>query len=200
MRILAAGDLHGDMDVAKKLAVKAAKGRADLVIISGDLTMAESHAIGLVGPFKERGQKVILIPGNHESIATADSLAQIYGATNLHGRAIKIGKVGVFGCGSANIGLFQLDEQEIYDLLKKGFKQIKNQQKKIMVTHVHPNGTLMERLTQFFPGSTAVRTAIERFKPNVPICSHVHEAEGIEEQIGNTRVLNVGKRGKIIEI
>jgi len=200
MRILAAGDLHGDMDVAKKLAVKAAKGRADLVIISGDLTMAESHAIGLVGPFKERGQKVILIPGNHESIATADSLAQIYGATNLHGRAIKIGKVGVFGCGSANIGLFQLDEQEIYDLLKKGFKQIKNQQKKIMVTHVHPNGTLMERLTQFFPGSTAVRTAIERFKPNVAICSHVHEAEGIEEQIGNTRVLNVGKRGKIIEI
>ncbi|MCX8147364.1 MAG: hypothetical protein N3D84_02765 [Candidatus Woesearchaeota archaeon] len=69
-----------------------------------------------------------------------------------------------------------------------------------MVTHVHPAGTKMEKFTKFFQGSEGVKKAIERFKPDIILCSHVHEAEGIEEKIGKTKVINVGKKGKIIEI
>ena len=69
-----------------------------------------------------------------------------------------------------------------------------------MVTHVHPSGTLMEKFTDFFPGSSGVRKAIEKFQPDIALCSHVHEAEGIEEKIGKTKVINVGRKGKIIEI
>ena len=200
MKILAAGDIHGDSRLAERLAEKAEKENVDLVVICGDITQFEQSTDNLMKPFVQRHEKVLVIPGNHESVATADFLAEFYGVTNLHGYSIKSGDVGLFGCGGANIGIHQLTEDEIYSLLKKGFDKIKDLKKKIMVTHVHPSGTKMEKFTQIFPGSDGVRKAVEKFKPDIMLCSHVHEAEGIEEKIGNTKVINVGKKGKIIEI
>ena len=200
LRILAAGDIHGDTGLAEKLAQRAEKEKVDLVILCGDLTMREQSTENIVGPFVKRKEKVLLIPGNHETVATADFLAELYGVKNIHGYSVKYKDVGLFGCGGANIGMFQLEEDEIYGLLKKGFDKIKEIQKKIMVTHVHPEGSKMEKFTKVFPGSSGVKKAIERFKPDILLCSHVHEAEGIEEMIGNTKVINVGKKGKIIEL
>ena len=200
LKILAAGDIHGDTNHAKRLADQAEKENIDLVILCGDLTYAETSTEGIIGPFVSKKKKVILIPGNHETVATADFLAELYGATNLHGYSIKYKDVGFFGCGGANIGLFQLGEDEIFELIKKDYERIKDSKKKILVTHVHPSGSLMEKFTEFFPGSSGVRKAIDTFKPDILLCSHVHEAEGIEEKIGTTQVINVGKRGKIIEI
>jgi len=201
MKILAAGDIHGDIDQVKALAKQAKEEDVDLVVLSGDLTMGEMHTEGLIGPFKAVGKKVVLIPGNHETVATADFLAELYGVTNLHGYAISTEKVGIFGAGSANIGLFQLPENEMTKILKQGFDRIKEKQTKIMVTHVHPDATLMSKFSDnLFPGSVAARRFIEQYQPDIAICSHVHEAEGIEENIGKTRVINVGKKGRIIEV
>jgi Icc-related predicted phosphoesterase len=200
LRILAAGDIHGDTKLAESLAEKAQKEKVDLVILCGDLTMAELSTENIIGPFKKRGENVIIIPGNHETIATADFLAELYDVTNLHGYSIKYKDVGLFGCGGANIGLHQLSETELFDALKKGYDGIKGMKKKIMVTHVHPADTVMEKFTKIFPGSKGIKKAVEQFKPDILLCSHVHEAEGIEEMLGNTKVINVGKKGKIIEL
>ena len=200
LKILAAGDIHGDIGLAEKLAEKAKKEKVDLVVLCGDLTMGEKSTDNIIGPFKKRHEKVLLIPGNHETVATADFLAQLYGMKNIHGYSVKYGDIGIFGAGGANIGLFQMEEKEIYDLLKKGHDKIKYLNKKIMITHVHPTGTKMEKFTDIFPGSDGVKKAVEKFKPDLLLCSHVHEAEGIEEKVGKTKVINVGKKGKIIEI
>ncbi|HIH04736.1 TPA: hypothetical protein HA281_04470 [Candidatus Woesearchaeota archaeon] len=200
MKILASSDIHGDARAAEQLAEQAEKENVDLVVLCGDLTYAENSTDGIVGPFVKRKKKVLLIPGNHETVATADFLAEVYGATNLHGYSIMCKGVGLFGCGGANIGLHQLGEGEIMDLLEKGYERIREAKKKIMVTHVHPTGSLSERFSGFFPGSEGVRKAIERFRPDILLCGHVHEAEGIEEVIGKTKIFNVGKKGKIIEI
>lgn len=200
LRILAAGDIHGDVSLAERLAERAKREKVDLVVLCGDLTMAETSTDNIIGPFKKRHEKVLLIPGNHETVATADFLAELYGMKNIHGYSVKYKDVGIFGAGGANIGLFKMDEKEIYDLLKKGHDKIKYLKKKIMVTHVHPSGTKMEKLTDIFPGSTGIRRALSKFKPDLLLCSHVHEAEGIEEKVGKTKVVNVGKKGKIIEL
>jgi|TARA_B100001971_G_C18209168_1_gene549531 Icc-related predicted phosphoesterase len=200
VKILAAGDIHGDIDLAEKLAEKAKKEKVDLVVLCGDLTLGETSTENIIGPFKKRHEKVLLIPGNHETVATADFLAQLYGMKNIHGYSVKYGDVGIFGAGGANIGVFQMDEKEIYGLLKKGYDKIRYLKKKIMVTHVHPTGTKMEKFTNIFPGSEGVKKAVEKFKPDLLLCSHVHEAEGIEEMVGKTKVINVGKKGKIIKI
>lgn len=200
MKILAAGDIHGDISAVEKLAEKAEKEKVDLVVLCGDITFAERSTEGLIGPFVKKNKKVLLIPGNHETISTADFLAETYGAINLHGYSIKIKDVGIFGCGLANIGLSQLSESEIFSLLKRGFNKVKDSKKLIMVTHVHPEDSLIGRLTNFFPGSTGVKKAIQELKPDILLCSHVHEAENVEEIIQNTKVINVGKQGKIIKI
>ncbi len=198
VKILAAGDFHGDISLAKRLAEKAEKENIDLIILNGDI-VEEHNPDGVVGQFAKLGKKILLLHGNHESNATIEFLAKRYGAQTLHGESAEVYDVGIFGCGGANIGIDQLSEDEIFDLLKKGFEKVKSKSKKIMVTHVHPANSLMEKFSQFIPGSAGVRKAIEELKPDIVICGHVHEAEGIEEKIGVSKVVNVGKKGAVFD-
>jgi Icc-related predicted phosphoesterase len=200
MRIFSVGDLHGDRSLAQKLAKKAGDEDVDLVVICGDFTFFDEEPKGIIKPFLEVKKKVLIIPGNHDSLASHDVLTKTYPIKDLHGYSVKYEDVGIFGCGKANIGVERLEEEEIHETLKKAHEKISYLKKKIMVTHVHPSGTVMEKLTNFFPGSPGVRKAIEEFKPDVAFCSHVHEAEGLEEQIGKTRVINVGRKGFILDI
>ncbi|MEM2707531.1 MAG: metallophosphoesterase [Candidatus Pacearchaeota archaeon] len=204
LKILAAGDIHGDKKLVKKLVEKAEKYNVDLVILTGDITFNEFDTENIIGPFLEKKKKVLLIPGNHETLATIDFLVDLYGpdVKNIHGYSLKIGNVGIFGVGGAvEVGpKFTLTEKQIFETLKKGFEKIKDTKKKIMVTHVHPAESLLEKFSKIVPGSKSVKKAIEYFKPDILLCSHVHEASGLEEKIGKTRVINVGKEGKIIEI
>ncbi len=202
LKILAAGDIHGDTNLVKKLAAQAEKENVDLVVLCGDITYAEQSTENIIGPFVKKNKQVLLIPGNHESLATTDFLCELYGIKNMHGYSVRYKDVGIFGCGgTTNVGPFQeVTEDEAHSLLKKSFDKVKYLKKKIMMTHIHPAGSKMERFSKFFEGSKGVRKAIEELKPDILLCSHVHEAEGIEEKIGKTKVINVGKNGKIIEL
>jgi Icc-related predicted phosphoesterase len=200
-KILAAGDLHGDTGLAKKLAQKAKKENVDLVILAGDLTMFESDTKGLVGPFVKLKKPVLLLHGNHESLATIDFLTELYGphAKNLHGYSFKTkNNIGIFGAGGGDFGFTPTTEKEMFQTLNKAHKGIEEVKKKIMVTHTHPFKSKAE--FSGFKGSKGVRKAVERFKPDIMLSGHIHEAEGIEEKIGKTQVINIGKKGKIIEL
>lgn len=201
MRILAAGDIHGDRSLAQRLAEKAEKENADLVIITGDITHFDQSADGIMGPFVAKKKKVLFVPGNHDSFATADFLVSMYGVKNIHGYSVRYEDIGIFGCGGANVGpVTVLQEKEIEALLQKGFDKIKYLPKKIMVTHVHPSDTTMEKFSTFIPGSSGVKKALDVMQPDFLLCSHVHEAEGIEEMVGVTKVINVGKEGTILDL
>jgi len=200
MRILSAGDLHGDRSLAEKLAKKAEDEHVDLVLLCGDLTMADEEPTGLIGAFLKRGQKVLFVPGNHDSNATADFLSTVYPIKNLHGYSAQYKEIGIFGCGKANIGPERLTEQEFHATLTEAHRKIELFAKRIMVTHVHPSGTVAEKMTRYFKGSAGVRKAIEELQPDIAFCCHVHEAEGLEEQIGKTRVINVGRKGFLLDL
>jgi len=195
LRILAAGDVHGDTRATKLLADKAEKEKVDLVILAGDIT-SQIETSNLLKPFQEKGKKVLLLPGNHDSFATIDFLAELYGMRNIHGYSVKYQGVGIFGAGGA-LG-FDTSERELFKTLKKGNEALKDARKKIMVTHMHVSGTGSE--FSGLEGSKSIRKAIEKFKPDFLIHSHIHEAEGIEEKIGKTKVINVGRKGRIIEL
>lgn len=199
MKILTIGDLHDDLSQAKKLANIAEKEKVDLVVFNGDFTLGGVHSPGLLQVFREKGLKLALLPGNHESLDVIDFMKYKYGAIDLQGYGLKFGDIGVFGCGSANIGLFQLPEDEIYAELKRGFNKIKDAKKKIMITHMHPDETLITRVSGF-SGSKAVKWALESFKPDFLLSAHMHETEGLEENFGPTKIISVGKSGKILEL
>lgn len=202
MKILAATDIHGDKDLIKRLARRAAREKVDLVVLCGDLTFFEEDASGLIYPFKKGGKPVLLIPGNHESIATADFLAKLYSPKvyNLHGRGFKSGNVGFFGVGEANIGPFEIDEVDTMRLLNKAYKKVKTARSKVMVTHAPPYNTNLDNLGGTHVGFKSIRKAIEKFKPDIAICGHIHETFGIEDKIGKTKIINVGRNGKIITV
>ena len=197
-KIFAAGDIHGDTLLAEKLSLKAED--ADLIVLCGDLTHFEESTEGIVGPFKKLQKPILLLNGNHETSATGEFLAKFYKETNIHGYSLKHNQIGFFGCSGVNIGIHQLSEDEIFQYLEKAHSYVKESKIKVMITHVHPSETLMDKLSDFVPGSSGILKAIKEFKPDLLICSHVHEAEGIEEIIHNTKVINVGSKGKLIDL
>ena len=199
-KILAVGDIHADTGLAKKLAEKAKKENVDLVILAGDITWLDQSFQGIIGPFVKAKKEVLLIPGNNEPNSTINLLAEIYPKTkNIHGYPHKRGDLGIFGAGyDSTVGPFWIEDEEIFRILKKSHDKIKDAKKKIMVTHALPAGSKAEIIEN--SGSKAVRKAIIEFKPDVAISAHVHEAGGIEEKIGKTKVINVAKKPKIFEI
>ncbi|MBI2572894.1 metallophosphoesterase [Candidatus Woesearchaeota archaeon] len=197
MKILALSDIHGDRKFMQKMAQKGADEHVDLVILAGDLADHKGNVEGLVGPFKEKGLEVAVLPGNHEGMSEIGFIIDKYGAKNLHGYTIQKGDVGIFGCGYGDIGVHQLTDEEFFKTLKDARSKLHDVKKTIMVTHVQPSDTMISFI---FPGSSGVRKALEEFQPDIHICGHIHETHGIEEMVGKTKVINVGKTGKIIEL
>lgn len=196
-KILAIGDIHGDTGLAKKFAEKAKKENVDLVIFAGDFSFFGQTPKNLVGPFAKINKPVLIVHGNHEDWDTSEFLSQFYSnAENLHGYSFKKNDVGVFGAGG--VTEFNITEKQIFDKLKKAHSNLKNVDKKIMVTHMHHRGGKSE--FSGFKGSSGIKKAVKEFKPDFLIHSHIHEAEGMEEKIGKTKIINVGRKGKIIEI
>lgn len=196
LKVLAAGDFHGDSNTSKRLAELAQKEKVDLVILTGDITgMVQTKDI--IKPFVDRHQKVLFVPGNWETTEEAESLSKRYNMKNIEDHYLKYKEVGIFGVGSANWSLYP-DEERTFKKLRKEHDKIKDLERKIMVSHMHAAGTKSE--LSGFEGSKALRKAIEEFQPDIFISGHIHELEGVEEKIGKTKVINVGKKGKIFEI
>lgn len=196
MRILAAGDFHGDAGVAEKLAEKAEKADVDLIILTGDI-MGIVKTKNIIKPFTDRKQRVIFVPGNWETSAEAGELSRKYNIKNIENHYLKYKDVGIFGIGSADWSLYP-DDERTFQRLEKEHERMKNLEKKIMVSHMHAAGTKSE--LSGFEGSAALRKAVEKFQPDLFISGHIHELEGVEEKIGKTLIVNVGRRGRIFEI
>ena len=192
LKILAAGDLHGDLGIAKKLAVKGKKEKVDLVVLAGDLHGYEGEGAGILEPFRKAKQRVLFVPGNLDFDEDVNKLKT---GKNIHNYYVTYGGVGIVGIGSPNWKL-ELDRDD-FESIKKKFNRIKSG-KSILVSHLHARGTRAE--DSGVVGDDVVRKAVEKFKPDLLIAAHIHEAEGVEDKIGKTRVLQVGVEGTVLEI
>lgn len=197
MKVLAFSDLHGDRDKAKELAERAEKENVDLVLMCGDIARNDEEQNGLVGIFKNK--RVLLVSGNHDW-NSAEFWAELYNFKNLHGDSSKYYDIGFFGCGLANMGVSALSEDDFFNTLKAGFDKISNTKQKVMITHNHPADTKSGNFSKLVQGSMGIRKAIDEFQPDIAICGHIHEAEGFEEKIGKTRLINVGRKGFVFEM
>ncbi len=197
VKVLAFSDTHG-RDL-RHLVEQAEQEGVKLVFACGDWSQFDEMPPYLVSQFTTKGMKMFIQAGNHETLATTNALAELYGITHLHGDGVVYNDVGFFGAGgTTQIGPHSVfDEDELFALLKQGFEKVKHAKKKVMLVHEHPAGTIFEMGR--FPGSQAIRKAIEEFKPDAVICGHIHELAGVEDTLGSTRIINVAKHGKILE-
>jgi Icc-related predicted phosphoesterase len=193
LRILAAADLHGDVDIARKLSAKGKREKVDLVVLAGDVYGYREGETGILAPFRKAGQKVVFVPGNCDFDEEHEMLKRE--GKSIHNYYVTYGGVGIAGIGDPNWKL-SLDEGDLAEI-KKNFGRMKAG-KRILVSHLHAAGTKAE--FSGIPGDDVIRDAVDELKPDLLIAAHIHEGEGIEDKIGKTKVVQVGRRGKVIEV
>ena len=193
LRILAASDLHGSLDISKKLSDKARAENVDLIVIAGDINDYHETTENIFEPFKQAGQRVFFIPGNADS--EQEHLLLQRSAKSIHNYYVSYSGVGIAGIGNSDWKL-RFNESD-FEMIEKNLRRMTSE-KKILVSHLHAKDLIFERMG--FYGDSVLRDAVERLQPDILISAHIHEIDGLEDRIGRTRVVQVGRRGTVLEI
>jgi Icc-related predicted phosphoesterase len=198
VRILAFSDLHRDLDQAANLVDRSSE--ADVVIAAGDFASVHEGLEETIAALEPIAVPTVLVPGNNE---TADALraacAGWDAATVLHGEGTEVDGTRFFGLG-AGIPVtpwdwsFDLDEEEAAQKLSGCPEGA------VLVVHSPPKGHCDVSGSGDHLGSQAILDAIEAKRPPLAVCGHIHESWGAEDEIGPTRVINLGPAGTAIEL
>jgi Icc-related predicted phosphoesterase len=198
LKLLAFSDLHRDLDQAGTLVDRSSE--ADAVIAAGDFASVHEGLEETIDALKPISMPTVLVPGNNE---TEDALrAACEGwesAQVLHGQGTEIDGTRFFGLG-AGIPItpwdwsFDLDEEAAAERLGACPDGA------VLVVHSPPKGHCDQSSSGDHLGSEAILEAIEAKRPPLAVCGHIHEAWGSEDEIGPTRVMNLGPSGKLIDV
>ena len=198
MRLLAFSDLHCDLAQAATLVEKSKD--ADVVAAVGDLATVHRGLERTVSELSAIKCPALLVPGNNE---TEDELraaaAGWENSTVIHGESAEVDGVGFFGLGAGIPTTpwdwsFDLDEDEARDALAPC------PDGGVLLVHSPPYGHCDSPSTGGHLGSRAITEAVEQHEPSLVLCGHIHESWGQESTIGQSRVVNLGPWGTLIEL
>jgi uncharacterized protein len=204
MKIVSFGDIHEDISNLKPL--KNELETADVIIISGDLTNYNGirEAKKVIEGIMKYNKNVLAQLGNLDKFEVDDYLTEK--GINLHRNGYIRDGIGIFGVGGSNPTPFrtptEFSEGEIEAFLLEGFEKVREARFKIMVPHMPPNGTRIDVVRSgAHVGSHSVRDFITKYKPDISVSGHIHEARG-NDKIGNTLLFNAGmfREGGYIKI
>jgi Icc-related predicted phosphoesterase len=197
LRLLAFSDLHRDRDQARRLAQLS--DDADVIIGAGDFA---SFHLGLERTIAALGaieKPALLVPGNNE---TEDALrracAEWPSARVLHGQGVEIGGIDLFGLGAGVPKTpfpwsFDLDDEAAAEKLGPCPEGA------VLIVHSPPKGYLDLAFGKHL-GSEAILHTIEEKHPRLTLCGHIHQCQGQETMIGETKVVNLGPEGRFFEL
>ncbi len=174
---------------------------ADYYIAAGD-QVTWSKGIDRCGEILQtRGDRVYVLPGNHESADQVAGMCARYGLHNFHERHFQVGRWYVAGLGYSSPTPFntpgEYSEPQLADRLQR-FAEL---DPLVLVCHAPPYGTPLDRIREgLHGGSTAVRDFIQEHQPTYFFCGHIHESEGVSIRMGKTQAWNVGKGGYLLEL
>lgn len=201
MRVLVFSDIHGDLRALDRIVAQP----ADVYIAAGDLATfgrGLERCAELLAPL---GERLWVLPGNHETHDQTRAFCAQFGFVDFHRQVRTLGgandRATWAGLGYSNITPFntpgEYSEEEIADALA-AFDGIAGL---YLVAHCPPRDT---KLDEYAPGkhagSSALRAWIDRAQPSYTFCGHIHEAAGLDERLGATHCINVGKQGYAIDI
>ena len=174
---------------------------ADYYIAAGD-QVTWAKGIERCGEIlQQRGDKVYVLPGNHESADQVANMCARYGMHNFHQRHFQVGKWQVAGLGYSNPTPFNTPGEYSEPQLAERLQRFSDLRPLVLVCHAPPHGTELDRIRPgLHAGSTAVRDFIQKHQPEYFFCGHIHEAEGVAIEMGKTRARNVGKKGYLLEL
>jgi len=197
MKILVFSDLHRDQDRAERLVEQAAD--ADVVLGAGDYASMHKGLEDIIETLSAIRTPTVLVPGNAETDTELwQACASWPSGAVLHGQAFQLQGTQFFGLGGGVPPTpfpwsFDLSEDEAAAKLESCPEGA------VLVVHSPPKGYVDEVHGRHL-GSRSILEAIERKRPVLVVCGHIHQCWGGEAAIGTTPVVNVGPDGRFIDI
>ena len=190
-------DIHNDKNALERLMGV----EADYYFAAGDL-VTWAKGIDQIGPIlAKKAERVFVLPGNHESANDTAKLCSHFGLNHFHGGKLQIEKYWVAGLGYSNPTPFNTPGEYSEPELGRRLSAFEGLDPLVLICHCPPLGTALDRVREgVHAGSSAVKQFIEKAQPKYFFCGHIHEAEGVRTQIGETEAMNVGKKGFVLEL
>lgn len=197
MKLLIFSDIHGDRRALERLMAI----DADYYFCAGDVVSWARGLDAMGDVLKRRGDRVYVLPGNHESPEQITAFAEKYGLVDFHGGTVEAGGFHIVGLGCSNITPFGTPGEYTEDELERRLHAFDGLKPMIAICHVPPFGTALDRITNLrHAGSKAMRAFLQREQPRYFFCGHIHEAAGASEKLGETSAMNVGPRGYLLDL
>jgi Icc-related predicted phosphoesterase len=197
MKLLGFSDLHRDVEQARRLAELSRQ--ADVVVGAGDFGSIRMGLDSTIDALRSIEIPTVLVPGNAESDAALwRACAGWTSAYVLHGESAEIGGRQFFGLGGGVPPTpfpwsFDLSEQDAAAKLGDCPEGA------VLVVHSPPKGYVDEAHGRNL-GSESILAAIERKRPVLALCGHIHQSWGQQAMIGPTKVVNLGPEGQFFEL
>jgi Icc-related predicted phosphoesterase len=197
MKVLLFSDIHQDWRALELLLATP----ADIYISAGDLANWGRGLEDCGRILQVYGDRVWVLPGNHESAGQIADFCERFGLRNFHEQAWLTGEYWIAGLGYSNPTPFgtpgEYSEEEISERLKK-FADLRPL---ILVCHAPPLGTALDRVgAGKNAGSRSVRAFLEEHPPEYFFCGHIHECAGVQTRLGPTQAVNLGKTGYLLDL
>jgi len=197
MKVFIFSDIHGDIRALEKIIAQP----ADVYIAAGDLSNFGRGLDRCAAVLKGLGEKLWLLPGNHETHEETREFCEQHGFVDFHRQVRSLGATQWAGLGYSNITPFDTPGEYSEEEISQALKAFEGIQPLCLVVHFPPHGTSLD---EFAPGkhagSPTLTKWVERVQPMRLFCGHIHEAAGRSERIGATQCLNVGKEGYLLEL
>jgi len=201
MRILIFSDIHGDTRALEKVVAQP----ADVYISAGDLSTFERGLDKCGEALRPLGQKLWVIPGNHETQAANRAFCEKFGFVDFHLQVRTLpGQRGVTywgGFGYSNPTPFNTPGEYSESKIEELLAQFEGKSPLHLVIHFPPRGTAVDRIREgLHAGSATLRAWVERVQPAALYCGHIHEGAGASDRLGGTDLFNVGKAGRFVDL
>jgi Icc-related predicted phosphoesterase len=197
LKLLIFSDIHSNHKALERLMAI----DADYYFAAGDLVNWARGLEECGQILQTRSQDVYILPGNHESASQIANFCEQFGFHDFHGKSLRIGRHHVAGLGYSNPTPFHTPGEYSEAELAARLAPFAELQPLVLICHAPPHGTALDRIRDgLHAGSVSVRDFVDRHQPEYLFCGHIHEAEGVEIEIGTTKAVNVGKRGYLLEL
>src|SRR5207248_1556737 len=168
----------------------------DVLVGAGDFGNVRRDVRVCLDVLRAVTKPVVLVAGNNESTEELAAACRDWPAAHvLHGSGVTLGGVPFFGVGGGvpvtPFGAWSYDftEAQAAALLAECPSG------GVLVSHSPPHGVLDQSSRGQHLGSVAVREAIERTRPRLVVCGHIHASAGRTAMLGPTTVVNAGPEG-----
>jgi len=184
LKILAVADIHGAQYRLNLVLKNIERHSPDLVVVCGDITQFGPWSVAK-NFLNQIPVETLAITGN---IDTPEVTKGIDESKSIGIELKRVVKKGIPFVGTNGFDYTQIDVINSKKLLDG---------ESVLVSHVPPYGTQDKIFMGKHGGSKELRGIVDKFKPRLVLCGHIHEDPGVI-QIGETIVVNcsMGKRGE----